>query len=44
MKTKKNSPKKYAPKVSLSPLSFDQAITGLLAVKPKKTAPAKKKA
>ena len=39
------SAKKYAPKVSLAGLSFDDAVGGLLAVKPKpkKKAPAKKK-
>jgi hypothetical protein len=36
------SPKKYAPKLTLAPMSFDQAIDALLLAKPKKKSPAKK--
>lgn len=42
-KTGKKKAAKRLPPVSLAPLSFDQAITGLLQVKPKKKATAKKK-
>ncbi len=40
---KKSRPKKYAKKLSLQPLQFDDAVSALLKVKPQKRKATKKK-